>query len=236
MALLLSSARWSPAREYIRAGQSQAGPAPANRDLLGREPAWGLILCRFLVGPVIHFCWFWMPTCLYQTRGLSLAAIGMFSRIPYLFGDVGCVGGGWFAGRLMHRGVSPAKARLITMWAGAACCALSIYVTLAPSAATAIALICQVMFGHTALSANMFAAISDIFPDGAVGRVTGFTGITGGISGLLFPQLTGYLVDRFSSAPAFVIAGLLPAAAVLCLALMGGGFRRLAIGQLRSLC
>jgi len=153
----------------------------------------------------------------------------MFTWIPYLFGDVGSVGGGWVAGYLMRRGVSLPAARLGTMWTGAACCALSICVTLAPSAATAIALICLVMLGHTALSANMFAAISDIFPEGAVGRFTGLTGIAGGVSGLLFPLLTGYLVDKLSFAPVFVIAGMLPAAGVLCLALLGRGFRRLSI-------
>ena len=115
------------------------------------------------------------------------------------------------------------------MWAGAACCALSACVTLAPSAASAIGFICLVMLGHTALSANMFAAISDIFPEGAVGRMTGLTGIAGGVSGLLFPLLTGYLVDRLSFVPVFLIAGLLPALGVLVLALMGGRFRRLAL-------
>jgi ACS family hexuronate transporter-like MFS transporter len=216
-------------REYIRAGLPRVGPPPPNGEILRHVPTWGLLLCRLLVGPVIQFYWFWLPAYLFQARGLSLAAIGMFSWIPYLFGDVGSVGGGWAAGYLMRRGVSLPAARLGTMWAGAACCALSACVTLAPSAASAIGLICLVMFGHTALSANMFAAISDIFPDGAVGRVTGLSGIAGGISGLLFPLLTGYLVDKLSFAPVFVIAGLLPAAGVLCLALLGGGFRRLAI-------
>ena len=216
-------------REYIRAGLPRLGPPPANSVLLARVPAWGLIVCRFLVGPVIQFYWFWMPAYLYQSRGLSLAAIGMFSWIPYLFGDIGSIGGGWATGYLMRRGVSLKAARLGTMWAGAACCALSTCVTLAPSAATAIGFICLVMMGHTALSANMFAAISDIFPEGAVGRVTGFTGIAGGISGLLFPLLTGFLVDRLSFAPVFMLAGALPAAGVLCLALLGGGFRRLDI-------
>jgi hypothetical protein len=37
------------------------------------------------------------------------------------------------------------------------------------------------------------------------------------------------LVDKLSFAPVFVIAGLLPASGVLCLALAGGGFRRLDI-------
>jgi ACS family hexuronate transporter-like MFS transporter len=216
-------------REYIRAGMPKIGPPPSNRVLLTRVPAWGLILCRLLVGPVIQFYWFWMPAYLYQARGLSLAAIGMFSWIPYLFGDVGSIGGGWVAGFLMRRGISLPAARLGTMWAGALCCALSAVVTLAPSAAMAIGLICLVMLGHTGLSSNMFAAISDIFPEGAVGRVTGLTGIAGGISGLLFPLLTGYLVDKLSFAPVFLIAGMLPAAGVLCLSLLGGGFRRLDI-------
>ena len=216
-------------REYILAGLPRVGPPPANRELLRHRPAWGLILCRLLVGPVIQFYWFWMPAYLYQARGLSLAAIGMFTWIPYLFGDLGSVGGGWVAGYLMRRGMSLPAARLGTMWAGAACCALSVCVTLAPSVATAMGLICLVMLGHTALSANMFAAISDIFPEGAVGRVTGLTGIAGGVSGLLFPLLTGYLVDKLSFAPVFVIAGMLAGAGVLCLSLLGGGFRRLAI-------
>lgn len=197
-------------REYIRAGVVCTGPPPANRELLRHHQAWGLILCRFLVGPVIQFYWFWMPAYLYEARGLSLAAIGMFSWIPFVFGDIGSIGGGWVAGHLMRRGVSLSSARLITMWAGAASCALSACVTLAPSAATAIGFISLVMLGHTALSANMFAGISDIFPEGAVGRMTGLTGIAGGVSGFLFPQLTGFLVDRLSFAPVFLITALMP--------------------------
>jgi ACS family hexuronate transporter-like MFS transporter len=214
---------------YIREGLTSSGPPPANGELLRHVPAWGLILCRFLVGPVIQFYWFWMPAYLYEARGLSLVAIGMFSWIPYLFGDIGSIGGGWVAGYLIRRGVCLSAARLGTMWVGAACCALSACVTLAPSAASAIGFICLVMLGHTALSANMFAAISDIFPEGAVGRMTGLTGIAGGVSGLLFPLLTGYLVDKISFGPVFLIAGTLPVLGVAALALMGGRFKRLTL-------
>jgi ACS family hexuronate transporter-like MFS transporter len=217
----------SPAEaDYIRAGQTPAGSAPPpNRVLLGHVQGWGLILCRFLVGPVIQFYWFWMPTYLYQSRGLSLEAIGWFAWIPYLFGDVGSIGGGWAAGFLMRRGMSLAAARLTTMWAGAVCCAMSIAVAGANSAGVAIGFICLVMFGHTWLSANMFAAISDIYPEGAVGRMTALTGIAGGISGLLFPLLTGFLVDRFSYTPVFLIAAFMPAAGVACLGALARRFR-----------
>jgi MFS transporter, ACS family, aldohexuronate transporter len=215
---------------YIRAGQPPGqGSSPPNRVLLQYRQGWGLVLCRFLVGPVIQFYWFWMPAYLYQARGLSLAAIGLFAWIPYLFGDVGSIGGGWAAGFLIRRGVSLQGARLSTMWVGAACCAMSVGVARARSAAAAIAFICLVMFGHTWLSANMFAAISDIYPDGAVGRMTALTGVAGGISGLLFPLLTGFLVDRISYTPVFFIAAFMPAAGVLCLGMLARKFRRIAI-------
>jgi nitrate/nitrite transporter NarK len=42
-------------------------------------------------------------------------------------------------------------------------------------------------------SANMYGAVTDLFPEHAVGRATGLTGVAGGLSGLLFPLLTGRL-------------------------------------------
>jgi ACS family hexuronate transporter-like MFS transporter len=218
------------ARE-IRAGQpAHACDPPSNWALLHYRQGWGLMLCRSLVGPVIQFYWSWMPTYLYQSRGFTLAAIGLFAWIPYLFGDIGSVSGGWAAGFLMRRGIGLRAARLSTMWAGAVCCAMSIGVSLASSAAAAIAFICLVMFGHTWLSANMFAAISDIYPANLVGRMTALTGIAGGISGLLFPLLTGYLVDKISYAPVFLMVAFMPAAGVLCLAAMARKFECIDIG------
>jgi ACS family hexuronate transporter-like MFS transporter len=215
---------------YIRAGQppKQAVP-PRNRVLLRYRQGWGLMLLRGLVGPVVQFYWYWMPAYLYQARGLSLAAIGLFAWIPYLFGDVGSIAGGWAAGFLIRRGWSIQAARLATMGFGAACCAMNIGVAKTPSAEVAIAFICLVMFGHCWLSSNMFASISDIYPEGAVGRMTALTGIAGGISGLLFPLLTGFLVDRISYTPVFFIAAVMPAAGVLCIGLLARKFQRITI-------
>jgi ACS family hexuronate transporter-like MFS transporter len=213
-------------REYISAGSAKLAPPPPNGALLVRIQTWGLMTCRFLVGPVIQFYWFWMADYLHNARGLSLASIGMFGWLPYLFGDLGSIGGGWIAGVLMKHGVSLKNARLITLAAGATCCALSFTVTRATTATLAILLISVVVFGHTFLSANMFAAISDIFPANAVGRVTGLTGIAGGISGILFPLATGFMVDRFSYTPVFLIAAFMPALGVSALSLTAAGFHK----------
>ncbi len=212
-------------RAPVEGGRSAAMRAPSNRELLARRQTWALMLCRLLVGPVVQFYWYWMPEYLFHSRGLSLAAIGMFAWVPYLFGDIGNIGGGWASGFLIRRGSGLNAARYATMAFGAACCLLSAAVVSAGSAAMAMAFICLVLFGHTFLSANMFAAISDIMPASAVGRATGLTGIAGGFSGLLFPLLTGYLIDRVSYVPVFFLAAAMPAAGVLALYATGGKIR-----------
>jgi ACS family hexuronate transporter-like MFS transporter len=195
--------------------------APRASELLRLRATWGVVLCRLLVGPVVQFYLYWLPEYLYRERHLSLKEIGMFAWLPFLFGDAGSIGGGWVAGVLIKRGVGVGVARAITMGFGAACCLSSLAVFGAGSTAAAMAWICVVLFGHTFLSANMFAVISDLFPANAVGRVTAMTGIAGGLSGMLFPLLTGFLVDRVSYAPVFAMAAVMPSAGCLILFWVG---------------
>jgi ACS family hexuronate transporter-like MFS transporter len=183
------------------------------------------MLCRMLAGPVVQFYWYWTPDYLYSSRGMSLAAIGAFAWIPFLMGDIGSVTGGWAAGQLLRRGWSVLATRRTTLLFGAVCCLGSLAVVGVPNAAAAIAIIGMVLFGHTFLSANFFAVITDLFPERAVGRVTGLTGIAGGLGGLVFPLITGILIDKFSWAPVFVIAALMPLAGVAALLLLARGMR-----------
>jgi len=205
---------------YIREGAGADAAPPPTRTLLGLLLTWALMACRMLVGPVVQFYIYWLPEYLYRERGLSLKSIGMFAWVPFLFGDLGSVGGGLAAGWLLRRGWCVTAVRRATMAFGAGCCLLSIAVAYAGSAPAAVAWICAVLFGHTFLSANMFAAMSDLFPANAVGRVTALTGIAGGLSGMLFPVLTGRLVDRISYAPVFGLAALMPALGCLVLFLL----------------
>jgi MFS transporter, ACS family, hexuronate transporter len=213
--------------QYIREGDAPwTGPRPGNAALLRIPQTWGLMLCRLLVGPVVQFYIYWLPEYLYRVRGFSLTEIAFFAWVPFLCGDVGSVGGGWAAGYLIRRGYSVKAARLTTLSLGAILCFLSLAVVLVKTIPVAMLAICMVLFGHTMLSANMFAAISDIFPSSAVARVTGLTGISAGLSGMLFPLMTGYLVDKISYTPVFALASLMPAAGMLVLWRMSGGFRR----------
>ena len=206
-----------------------AGREQSSLELLQFRQSWSVMACRFLVGPVLQFYWYWMPDYLYTVRGLSLRDIGLLSWIPFLMGDLGSIAGGWVAGLLLKRNFSVKQARQFTMYFGAILCLASFAVYFVPTVPEALAVIGIVLFGHTFLSANMFAAVTDMFPDEAVGRATGLHGICGGLSGLLFPLLTGFLVDHFSYSPAFALAAVMPLAGVFALFVLSDGLRPITI-------
>jgi ACS family hexuronate transporter-like MFS transporter len=243
MGLLWVAAWWTLYREpadhgsltpaeaaYISAGRSSTPgvAAPTNRRLLRLKQTWGLMLCRFWVGPVVQFYIYWMPNYFRDVRHLSVANSSYFNSVTFLFGDAGSIAGGVVAGWLIARGVAVHAARRRTLLAGASLCLLSFAVPVLNSIPAAIAAISVVLLGHTFLSANMFASISDVFPEAAVARVTGLTGVASGLSGILFPYVTGVIVDRYSYAPVFFMAALMPMIGVLILFATVGTYRPVA--------
>ena len=95
------------------------------------------------------------------------------------------------------------------------------------NAAAALMMIGVAIMADNFLSANMFAAVTDLFPDHQVGRATGLTGVAGGLSGLLFPLLTGSLVDHISYTPVFLLVAFMPLAGTIALFTFGRKYREL---------
>ena len=190
---------------------------PTNWQLLRLPQTWGLMLCRFWVGPVVEFYLYWMPKYFRDVRGLSIKDSAYFNSVTFVFGDLGSIGGGVVAGLLIARGLQVKSARQTTLFIGAGLCLLSFVVPMLASIPLAIAAISLVLLGHTFLSANMFASISDVFPNSAVARVTGLTGVANGVSGMIFPIITGMIVDRTGYLPVFFMAALMPMIGILFL-------------------
>jgi ACS family hexuronate transporter-like MFS transporter len=207
--------------------RSTLAAAVSLRSLLAQSSAWAVMLCRFFIGPVMQFYWYWIPSYLYSVRHLSLAQIGLLGWIPFLLGDTGGIAGGWAAGRLQKRGFSTYAVRRITMYSSATLCLASLAVPYLTNTVAAFLAIGFAVMADNFLSANMFGAVTDLFPDHSVGRATGLTGVAGGLSGLLFPLLTGHLVDRVSYAPVFVMVGFMPLIGTALLFLIGRRYRSL---------
>ena len=180
------------------------------RPLLRESRTWAVMLCRFFVGPVIQFYWYWLPSYLFSAQHMSLTRVGALSWIPFFLGSMGGVAGGWSAAWLQKRGSSPYNVRRISMYSSSALCLASLAVPFHESTFLSFLMMSVAIFGHYFVSANMYGAITDLFPETAVGRVTGLSGVAGGLSGLLFPLLVGFLVDRVSYTPAFALAAVMP--------------------------
>jgi ACS family hexuronate transporter-like MFS transporter len=114
------------------------------------------------------------------------------------------------------------------MYSSSILCLASLFVPLASSALAAFFLIGVAMFADNYRSANMFGSMTDLFGERELGRVTGFSGVAGGLSGLIFPLLTGVQVQNFSYAPVFFLVALMPLVGTGALFLFGRpGYKRI---------
>jgi len=213
--------RWlsaTEAAELNKAGVAAEVPITKKfsnwRGVLTSRPGLTLILARFLTDPVIYFVIFWLPAYLEKERGFSLTMIGRYSWVPFAFGGLGYVVGGWLSGRLIRAGWSVTKARKAAMTVGALILPTAILAPLVPSAGLAIAAMSLVVFGHAIWVTNLLALPADLFPPGEVATASGFSGMGGAIGGALANWYTGAIVAKFSYLPIFICAGVLHPIAV----------------------
>lgn len=214
--------------ESARAERSAAPQIPL-KEMLRRSSSWAVMLCRGLIGPVIQFYWYWLPSYLYTAEHMSMREIGALSWIPFFLGGAGGVVGGWAAGWLQKRGASTPTMRKITMYFSSGLCFASFVVPFIASAPVSLLIMSVAIFGHNFLSANMYGAITDLFPDDSVGRATGLSGVSAGLTGLLFPLLTGFLVDSGSYKSVFMIAAFMPLLGTIALFALARPYRKVSI-------
>jgi ACS family hexuronate transporter-like MFS transporter len=196
--------------------QSTVGPNRVNwLGVLTSRAGTTLILARFLTDPVIYFVIFWLPAYLEKERGFDLTMIGQYAWIPYAFGGLGYLVGGWLSGKLVQAGWSVSKSRKAAMTMGVVLLPVAILAPLVPSAGLAIAATSVVVFGHAIWVTNLMTLPADLFPPGEVATAAGFSGMGGAIGGALANWFTGFVVAHFSYLPIFICAGLLHPFAML---------------------
>ena len=192
-------------------------PRPEWRVLLRQRTVWGLIVPRFFSDPVWYFYIFWLPDYLQRERHLSLAEIGIYGWIPFLFADLGHLSGGALSDWLVRRGVSPAGARLWILRAIGILAPLGALVGWAPNATTAIAVTCLVAMLTQAWSTATAALCADVIPRHSTASVFGMMGMAGSLAGAFFAQILGVVIQNLGYPAAFGLAALLHPTAALIL-------------------
>ncbi len=218
-------ARLKPLLPAPEEARPMTAAAPDWWTLVKTRGCWTLILARFFTDPVIYFVIFWLPEYLRKERHFNLAMVGRYSWVPFFFGGIGYLLGGWLSGELMRRGWPLPRARKFVMALGAAVMPVAMLAPFVPTAALAIGATCFITFGHGLWVANLQTIPTDIYPGPEIGTVTGFSGAGGAVGGMIAQLGTGYLVVNFSYAPVFLLAGLMhPLSAILTYRLLPDRF------------
>ena len=167
-------------------------------QLLGYRQTWGFILPKLITDPVWWFFLIWLPDFFKQTRGLDIKKSWVLLVTIYSIVTVLSIAGGWVTGHLAKTGWSMNRARKGGMLLFALCVVPILAVTGA-SDWGAVLLIGLAGAAHQAFSANLFTTVSDSFPKQAVASVIGIGGMAGAIGGMLFPIVTGMLLDSYKA-------------------------------------
>jgi MFS transporter, ACS family, aldohexuronate transporter len=212
-------------RDYIQSGQGAGDATSARRpwlSLFQYRQLWAVVAARFCTDPIWWFLISWLPNYLKSERGFSLQLIGLLAWIPFLFADIGTLSGGAISSLLIRRGWTVNAARKIVLVTSMAMVPIGVLgIVGARSDAIAIASISLIAFAFQSWIANIHTIPSDCFPKQDVGSVFGIGGTAAGIASMFFTLLVGYVVDRFSYTPVYLMVGLMgPLGATLFLLIM----------------
>jgi ACS family hexuronate transporter-like MFS transporter len=200
-------------RDYIVTGQEKlldnAG-RPSIGDILRQRNFWGIAIPRFLADPMWGLLSFWLPLYLASERHWDLKEIALFSWLPFLAADFGCIFGGLLAATLQkHTGVSLINARRIAFTAGAGLMVSVAFAGRVSDPYVAIMLFSLAGFAHQTLSVTVITMSSDLFRRSEVATVAGLAGTFGNAGVLIFTLLVGALVAQIGYAPFFACLSIL---------------------------
>ncbi len=174
-----------------------AGQAPLGwRRALSYRQTWAFVVAKFLTDPVWWFFLIWLPDYFKTTRGLDIKKSWVHLVVIYAIVTVLSIAGGWLTGYLSQRGWSVTRARKAGMFLYALC-VLPILGATSVGDWPAVLLIGLAASAHQAWSANLFTTVSDIFAKKDVATIIGLGGMAGSVGGILFPWVSGRLLDHF---------------------------------------
>lgn len=200
------------APKRIPEASQSSSPCPVKphtwREVVCRRETWAFAVAKFLTDPIWWFYLYWTPKYLHSSFGVELMSMGLPLVVIYLCADLGSIGGGWWTGRLMQRGLAGSEARMRVMLRFAVLVLAVIGLVKADNLFSAVALLSLAVAIHQGWSANLFATVSDTVPREAVASVVGIGGMAGALGGVLFAQGTGHILQLTGSyLPLFVVCG-----------------------------
>jgi len=202
-------------RHYLTEGEEARSYTPVRfaewLALFRFRTTWGLVIGFF---GVVYMGWLylaWLPGYLEIQRHMSIPKTGIVAAIPFAFGVLGSIGGGWVADWLMRRGfsqVNSCKTPVIIGLMGMV--VFTVVAAETPSDTLAVAAIsAALMFGASA-SGMSWALASVAAPAHCTASLGAIQNFGGYLGGALAPTVTGFIVQATGSfVPALLVSAVI---------------------------
>jgi MFS family permease len=187
-------------------------------SLFRYRTTWGMVLGYF---GLIYLVWLytaWLPGYLEMDRHMTLPHTGLVAAIPFLFGFVGVLSGGYLIDHFAAIRLAPITACKVSAVSGLVGMALFTAVAATVDSSTlAVACISAAMFLGFGGMAGFWTMVSVAAPKNYVGSLGSIMNCGGYVGGAAAPMLTGMLVQyTHSFMSALLIAAGIGLSAALC--------------------
>jgi MFS family permease len=189
---------------YLTEGDENTTSRPPSfaewKQLFTHRTTWGMIAGFF---GTVYTLWLytgWLPYYLEHERHMSVARVGIVAAIPYFFGCVGAVTGGWLCDLLTRRGWTPIAGRKLLVSSalgGISICTVG--TAFAQANATALAFISVSLFLIYIASSAAWATVPIAAPSQYTASLGSIQNCGGYLGGALAPAVTGLILERTGS-------------------------------------
>ena len=215
-------------RSYLSEGDTTGHAQRATfaewRRLFAYKTTWGMIFGFF---GTIYVTWIytaWLPFYLEHERHISVGKTGLLAAIPFFWGVVGGLLGGFLVDFLVRRGVSSMGSRKYPMAVSLVGIAIFTALTaIAPSNTVALVCISCAMFLAYVSSTTAWAMASVAAPSNCTASIGSIQNFGGYLGGALAPLVTGLIVQATGSfSPALYVGSAVCLVAALLYSLLVG--------------
>jgi MFS transporter, ACS family, hexuronate transporter len=212
-------------RQYVKTARPGDKLEPGWRwtSLLKTRTFWAVGLGRFISDSVWIFYVIWFAKFLTDSQGLSVREMGKVGWIPFLFADIGFIGGGWLSGRLIKLGMASRRARIMVL-TGVTLVRAFTFILIARYSTPVLLLIVGIfVLATTAWQVNLSVLLVDSYDPRVLATASGFTTSMGTFSTILFTAAVGWILQHYSYKPVFILLSVLSVVSYLAvLSILGG--------------
>ena len=192
-------------------------------SLLKTRPFWAVGIGRFISDSVWVFYVIWFAKFLTDSQGLSVQEMGKIGWVPFLFADIGFIGGGWLSGKLIKQGLATRRARIMVLTGVTLVRAFTFILIFRYSTPLLLLIVGIFVLATTAWQVNLSVLLVDSYDPRVLATASGFTTSMGTFSTILFTAAVGWMLQHYSYRPVFVLLSVLSVASYIAVLLILGG-------------